>query len=102
MTKQILPDELHEQLKNGKKLSIIDVREDDEVAQGMIPGAKHIPLGDIENRLDEIDKDTEHIMVCRSGGRSTKACQILMSKGYKVQNMVGGMTAWDAKYGKKD
>lgn len=99
MIKQILPKELHEQLKNGEKLSIIDVREDDEVAQGMIPGAKHIPLGDLENRLDEIDKETEHIMVCRSGGRSTKACQILMNKGYKVKNLVGGMIAWEAKYG---
>lgn len=99
MIKQILPEELHEQLKNGEKLSIIDVREDDEVAQGMIPGAKHIPLGDLENRLDEINKETEHIMVCRSGGRSTKACQILMNKGYKVKNLVGGMIAWEAKYG---
>jgi len=100
MIKQLLPEELHKQLEKGDKPSIIDVREDDEVAQGMIPGAKHIPLGEIENRLDEWDKNAEHIMVCRSGGRSTKACEILSSKGFKVQNMVGGMIAWEAKYGK--
>jgi rhodanese-related sulfurtransferase len=100
MIKQILPEELQEQLKAGKNLSIIDVREDEEVAKGMIPGAKHIPLGDIEDRVEEIDKNIEHIMVCRSGGRSTKACEILMAKGYKVQNMVGGMIGWEAKYGK--
>lgn len=100
MIKQILPEEIQEQLKNGKKLSIIDVREDEEVAQGMIPGARHIPLGEIEDHLDEIDKNTEHIMVCRSGGRSTKACEILLGKGYTVQNMVGGMIGWEAKFGK--
>lgn len=100
MIKHILPEDINEQLKSGISLSIIDVREDEEVAEGMIPGAKHIPLGDIEDRLDEIDKDTEHIMVCRSGGRSTKACEILISNGYKVQNMVGGMIAWEAKFGK--
>lgn len=100
MIKQILPEDVHEQLQKGKKLSIIDVREDDEVEKGMIPGAKHIRLGDLENHLDEINKDTEHIMVCRSGGRSTKACELLNEKGYKVKNLVGGMTAWNAKYGK--
>ncbi|GGH78059.1 rhodanese-related sulfurtransferase [Pullulanibacillus pueri] len=100
MIKQIAPEELHEGLRSGKQLSVIDVREDEEVAKGMIAGAKHIPLGDIENHLDEIDKTIEHIMVCRSGGRSTKACQILMGKGYKIQNLVGGMIAWEAKYGK--
>ena len=100
MIKQLLPDELHDQLRSGKEMSIIDVREDDEVAQGMISGAKHIPLGEIENRLGEIDINTEHVLVCRSGGRSTKACQILLGKGYKVQNLIGGMTAWKAKYDK--
>ncbi|MBM7680619.1 rhodanese-related sulfurtransferase [Pullulanibacillus pueri] len=50
--------------------------------------------------MDETDKHAEHIIVCRSGGRSTKACQLLIEKGYKVQNLVGGMIAWEAKYRK--
>ncbi len=98
MIKQILPEELHEEIEKGKKLSIIDVREDEEVANGMIPGAKHIPLGQIEERLQEFDPNVEHVMVCRSGGRSGKACEFLDSKGIKVKNMVGGMMAWEAKY----
>lgn len=98
--KEILPDKLHEQIEKGEKLSIIDVREDDEVAKGMIPGAKHIPLGEIEDRLDEISKDEEHIMVCRSGGRSGRACEFLDQHGLKVKNMVGGMIAWEALYKK--
>lgn len=100
MIQQILPEALYKKLSSGEKVCIIDVREDDEVAQGMIPGAKHIPLGDLESRLNELDKETEHIMVCRSGARSNKACQIMLTKGFKVKNMVGGMISWEAKYGK--
>ncbi len=98
MIKQIMPEDLHKEIEEGKKLSIIDVREDDEVAQGMIPGAKHIRLGELEARLNEIDPNEEHIMVCRSGGRSGRACEFLDQHGIAVKNMVGGMIAWEAKY----
>lgn len=98
MSKEILPEELHEAIKNGNKVSVIDVREDEEVAQGMIPGATHIPLGELPDRLKEIDPKEEHIMVCRSGGRSGRACEFLQQQGYQVKNMVGGMIAWEAKY----
>lgn len=100
MIKTTLSDEIFEKLKDGKKLSIIDVREDEEVAKGMIPGAKHIPLGDLENQMHQLDKNEEHIFVCRTGARSNKACGILNEKGFNVINMVGGMTAWNANYKK--
>ncbi|QTD40399.1 rhodanese-like domain-containing protein [Sporosarcina sp. Te-1] len=74
---------------------IIDVREVDEVAGGKIPGAIHIPLGLLEFRMHELDKNKVYTMVCRSGGRSGKAAQLLESHGYTVFNMVGGMLAWD-------
>ncbi|WP_102344957.1 rhodanese-like domain-containing protein [Bacillus sp. Marseille-P3661] len=93
LIEEILPDEVSKKAKEGD-VSIIDVREHDEVAQGKIPGAFHIPLGEIESRLHEIDKDTEHIMVCRSGNRSGIAAQFLKDKGYKVKNMIGGMLNW--------
>ncbi|MFS0753046.1 rhodanese-like domain-containing protein [Oceanobacillus sp. 1P07AA] len=89
--KEITAKELAEKVKAGEKLSIIDVREDEEVAQGKIPGAKHIPLGEIPERLNEIDKTEHHYMVCRSGGRSGKACAFLKDEGYDVTNMEGGM-----------
>nr|WP_054754212.1 rhodanese-like domain-containing protein [Piscibacillus salipiscarius] len=88
---------LKKELEDHKELSIIDVREDDEVAQGKIPGAQHIPLGELPDRLSEIDENKEHIMVCRSGGRSGKATDFLKSKGYKVKNMPGGMLEWEGK-----
>ncbi|MFC4618597.1 rhodanese-like domain-containing protein [Camelliibacillus cellulosilyticus] len=100
MIKQIMPEEVFQQLKDGQKLSLIDVREDEEVAEGMISEAKHIPLGQLEDRINEISKDEEHIMICRSDGRSGKACKLLKAKGFKVKNMVGGMLTWEAKYGK--
>lgn len=91
---EILPKEVSEKVRQGKAQSIIDVREHEEVAQGKVPGAYHIPLGELEDRLNEIDSEKEHIMVCRSGSRSEKASEFLQDKGYKVKNMVGGMLNW--------
>jgi rhodanese-related sulfurtransferase len=93
--KEISAKELAEKVKAGEKLSIIDVREEEEVAQGKIPGAKHIPLGEVRERLEEIDKNEHHYMVCRSGGRSGKACGFLENEGYDVTNMEGGMLSWE-------
>lgn len=93
--KEITAKELANKLKDGEMVSIIDVREDEEVEQGKIPGVKHIPLGQIPERLDEIDKDQHHFIVCRSGGRSGKACDFLIDQGYDVTNMVGGMLDWE-------
>ena len=100
MIKQISHEELYEKIQKGEKLSLIDVREDEEVAEGIIPGAKHIPLGQIEDRMNEIDKNEGHILICRSGGRSGRACEFLNHHGFDVTNLVGGMIAWDAKYKK--
>lgn len=92
----ILPLDVKERLAQGEKLNIIDVREYQEVAAGKIPGAKHIRLSEIPERLDEIDPQVETIFVCRSGNRSGQACAYLMSRGYRhVKNMMGGMLAWD-------
>jgi rhodanese-related sulfurtransferase len=92
--KELSTKEVQDLLKNDEP-NIIDVREDDEVAAGMIPGAEHIPLGSIESRMDELDKSKEYIMVCRSGGRSGRAAQILETQGFKIINMTGGMMAWE-------
>ena len=95
--KQITAKELEQKIKSGEKMNIIDVREDDEVAMGKIPGSTHIRLGEIPNRIDEIDKHQHYYMVCRSGGRSGSACEYLAQNGYNVTNMVGGMLAWEGE-----
>ncbi len=96
--KTMTAEEVRKKLEEeNKELNIVDVREDEEVAEGKIPGAKHIPLGSIEDRKDELDQNTEYIMVCRSGGRSGKASQFLEENGYNVINMEGGMLSWEGK-----
>lgn len=92
--KEITTSELQQQLENGAELNMIDVREDEEVAQGMIRGAVHIPLGELPDRLNEIDKEQSYIVICRSGGRSGRATEFLTGHGYDVTNMTGGMLAW--------
>ena len=91
----ITPREIKERLLSGEKLNIIDVREDEEIAEGMIPGARHIRLGDLPMRMSEIEQTGEIIMVCRSGRRSERACEYLEHMGFSgLKNMVGGMLKW--------
>jgi rhodanese-related sulfurtransferase len=93
--KEITAAEIKEKLERGEKLNLVDVREDEEVALGMIPGAKHIKMGEIPSRLDEFNKEEEYIFVCRSGRRSENVCYYLQELGYRVCNMVGGMLEWE-------
>ncbi|HLQ95886.1 MAG TPA: rhodanese-like domain-containing protein [Pseudogracilibacillus sp.] len=87
--------EVEQKLAAGEKLHLVDVREDFEVAQGMIPGSAHINLQAIPEKLDQLDKDTEYILICRSGNRSGQAQQFLENNGYTAANMTGGMLDWE-------
>jgi rhodanese-related sulfurtransferase len=90
----ITTDELQTKLEAGEKLELIDVRENEEVAGGMVPGSKHIRMMDIPNHVAEFDKEKEYIFICRSGARSENVCYYLQDQGYKVRNMIGGMLNW--------
>ncbi len=94
---QITPREVEELLRNKKEVNIIDVREVDEVAAGKIPGAINIPLGLLQFRFHELDKNKEYIIVCRSGARSGNATMFLEYQGFMVKNMVGGMISWEGQ-----
>jgi len=81
-----------------KKAVIVDVREDSEWNEQHIPGAIHIPLGQLNERLSELKqyKDSPVITQCKTGGRSAQALDILKSAGFsKVYSMDGGIMAWD-------
>ncbi|HZH60353.1 MAG TPA: rhodanese-like domain-containing protein [Metabacillus sp.] len=95
--KQFTAKEVEKMLTQGQHLNIIDVREVEELEAGKIPGVIHIPLGLIEFRMNKLDKTKEYIMVCRSGGRSGRACQFLESHGFNVINMTGGMLDWEGE-----
>ncbi|WP_149846959.1 rhodanese-like domain-containing protein [Paenibacillus sp. 37] len=92
--KEITPQEVAEQLKQGKDLIMLDVRETAEWAEGHVKGAKHIPLGQLMEQLHELNPAQEIIIMCRSGNRSGLACKLLHEKGYKVVNMTGGLNEW--------
>ncbi len=92
--KEITTDELLQKVESGEQLHIIDVREDDEVAAGIIEVAKHIKMGEISEHLDELNKTEQYFFVCRGGTRSGKVCAYLEEQGYDVVNVVGGMSEW--------
>lgn len=75
---------------------LIDVREADEVATGTVPGARHIPLGEVASRLEDIDPARPIWAICRSGNRSGQAAETWQANGFRVFNMAGGMLAWNA------
>ena len=95
--KEISVMEVQQALEQGQAINLIDVREVDEVESGHIPGITHIPLGLLEFRTHELNKNEPYVMVCRSGGRSGSATQFLESQGFDVSNMVGGMLAWSGE-----
>ena len=74
---------------------ILDVREEAEYAFGHIPAAKNIPMGELEERLSELDQNQEIYVICRTGKRSDLAAQKLAKKGFKdVYNVLPGMNSW--------
>jgi rhodanese-related sulfurtransferase len=84
-------------LMNHESARVLDVREDKEWQQGHIPGATHIPLGQLSNRMGELggEKDAPLVVVCRSGNRSTNAALQLRKAGFdNVYNLNGGTMAW--------
>lgn len=95
--KQITAKELEKKLNAGENVTIIDVREVEEVSTGKIPASINIPLGLIEFRMHELDKSKEYIIVCLSGGRSANATRFLENQGFNVTSMNGGMLAWEGK-----
>ncbi len=77
-------------------VQLIDVRETEEVAEGMIPGAQHIALGSVPDRLDELDRARPIVVICRSGHRSAAAAEHLTQAGFTADTMTGGMLEWQA------
>ena len=77
-------------------LTVLDVREDHEWAAGHIAGATHIPLGELQARVGELDPEARTLVVCHMGGRSARATAWLHAQGHVVVNLDGGMEAWEA------
>ena len=86
--------DVYENLENPQML-FVDVRESDEWANGHVPGARHIPLRALPNRLEELDKSKKLIIYCQVGARSSMAVEFLMGQGFEnIAHMHGGLAAW--------
>jgi len=91
---QITPKELASKLKT---VTVVDVRSGNEWSEGHLPGAMHIPLGYLPDRLGDIPSDRPVVVQCQSGGRSSIAASILERAGFRdVTNLTGGLGAWTA------
>jgi adenylyltransferase/sulfurtransferase len=91
---QITPVELKRRLDAGEDVFVLDVREPHEY-QIVNIGAPLIPLGELPNRLGELDPNREIVIHCKTGGRSQRAAELLQKSGFKnVTNLAGGITAW--------
>src|ERR671921_558439 len=93
--REVDPAEVSELAHEG--VAIVDVRETEETESGLLPGAKHVPRGYLESRIEGVvpDRSTPVVIYCASGTRSALAAHTLHELGYEdVKSMTGGITLW--------
>ena len=92
---EISPEQLEEKLENDEDVFILDVRNPEEYEISRIEGSKLIPLGELPERVAELNTADDIVVHCRSGVRSADAVEFLKQAGFKkVKNLVGGINAW--------
>lgn len=97
----ITVQELRQKLESGEKFVFIDVREPWEYQEFNL-GARLIPLGELMNRMWELEdhKNDEIVLYCRSGNRSGMAQSLMQAQGFtNVRNLSGGLVAWQNAFG---
>jgi rhodanese-related sulfurtransferase len=95
MVREISPAEFVARRERGDAMVLLDVREPFELAIASVPGAVHIPMGQVPERLAELDPASEIVVMCKAGGRSLQVARFLESRGYgSVANLTGGTLAW--------
>jgi rhodanese-related sulfurtransferase len=95
-TAKITAEALHQRLQSqDEKPLVVDVREPHEFEAVRIDGARLAPLGSVVASLQDVDKDREIVLICRTDNRSGKAQRLLAARGYaRLQFVEGGMVAW--------
>tara|TARA_Y100000590_G_C15426178_1_gene903324 strand:+ start:50 stop:373 length:324 start_codon:yes stop_codon:yes gene_type:complete len=98
MIKEIDVDVLKEKLSNNDDFILLDVRTDSEYYLSRIKGSIHIPMQLVPQKIDDLDKNKEIIVQCKSGKRSAKVCEFLLNNNFKnVKNLAGGILDWAKK-----
>ncbi len=93
--KETTVEELKKKKDTGDDFTLLDVRDPHEVHISKIENSTLIPLDDLPGRLDELDKESEIVVMCRSGARSAKACELLEKNGFgNTSNLKGGVNEW--------
>jgi rhodanese-related sulfurtransferase len=91
---EITPTEFVERRSRGESLTLLDVREEWELGVASVPDVVHIPMGEIADRLGELDRSREVVVLCRSGRRSLQVANFLQQNGFRAVNLAGGILAW--------
>ena len=92
---ELTVQELKKKLDKKEEFFLLDVREPHEYEICKLPGSKLIPLGQLPQRVSELDSADEIVVHCKMGGRSARAVQFLLQSGFKkVKNLAGGIDAW--------
>ena len=91
---EISPTETEQLLQSGADVTLLDVREPWEAEIASLPGAVLIPLGELPDRVGELDPDREVIAYCHGGVRSLRAAGVLQAAGLRVRSMAGGIDGW--------
>ena len=101
MVPEILPIQLQQSLQSSVPPLLLDVRESEEFELTRIPNSLHIPLMELESRLSELRErleagtNSQVVVICRVGGRSALATQLLLESGFEqVKNLQGGINAY--------
>lgn len=89
---EVTPEEARQRQQAGALL--VDVREPDEWREGHAAQARHIPLGQLSDKLSTLPRDREVLFICRSGNRSARATEAARAAGISATNVSGGTSAW--------
>ena len=95
--KSITVQELHRLLNNNKNISLVDVREKEELVMASIKGSIHVPMMAIPHQLELFNKIETIYLFCHSGVRSAQACLYLEQQGFDSVNIIGGIHAWSTE-----
>lgn len=91
---EITPAEFVARRDRGDALTLLDVREEWELGVASVPGIVHIPMGQVADRIGELERGKEVIVMCRSGRRSLEVARFLQQNGFRAVNLAGGILAW--------
>jgi rhodanese-related sulfurtransferase len=91
---EITPTEFVARRERGESLTLLDVREEWELGVASVPDVVHIPMGEVADRLGELERGREVVVLCRSGRRSLQVANYLQQNGFQAVNLAGGILAW--------